>query len=168
MPRGKYNRNPDKHAAARERLDRMVRAYALREEGFKFAEIAETMGHSQSYVHALYRAMAERIELPPEEEALKLLVSRYDRLLQKLFGELEEADAKETPGLTREIRSIEKDRLAALGYAKPTRVQISNGQHTDDACEKYKELIALERAAIRAANHQKETERKGYGDYPDD
>jgi predicted transcriptional regulator len=167
MPRGKYKRNPDRHAAARERLGRMVRAYALREEGFKFAEIAELMGHSQSYVHALYRAMAERIELPPEEEALKLMVSRYDRLLQKLFGELEQADAKETPGLTREIRSIEKDRLAALGYAKPTRVQLLNGEHTDAACDKYKELIALERAAIRAAQEQRQADRKGYGDYPD-
>jgi hypothetical protein len=168
MPRGVYERYDDADEAAQARLQKKVRAWVLRDEGYTFLEISELMGISASHAYDLAKEMQSELEIPPEEEVIKQTLSRYDGYLRRLTERMESADDKALVALVAQCSKLEKDRRDLLGYAKPVKVHLTNDSDRSAAEEKYAELIALERVRIQRDNAERDAGRRGSEEFDGD
>jgi hypothetical protein len=117
--------------------------YYLRGRSIRW--ISFKMKRSYAYTHKAVHEFIDEYELPPEAKAVRVAVARYDELYVELWKRIPNATDREAASLIGQARTIEKDRIALLGFARPTRFSL-----VDEAKEMYNEelaeLIAMEKA----------------------
>lgn len=146
MPSGVYERFEDPEEAAQARRDRKVRAYVFIRRGYTYDEVARKMGHSRSHIQELVKEVIDAIEIPPEADAIKMALRRYEAVLVELNRAMKRASPREVPALAGKVHENIRNQMALLGYAKPTKLQLVTEDDRDDVNAEYAELIALERA----------------------